>query len=544
MLNDSKQVLLNRLAILLTVYKDYIGVQNGVAHFDVNRLSEGLMADLLSNLSNWGRIENLGVYKTNQICIDLLSADKHIGIQVTSDSSAQKVKETIAKYKKLDQPLKELYILMLRGMRKTYPRSAIDNLLEGSLLKFDVDKHIVDLNFIYDLASHSASTDGIVYAIERLEEEIGSWAVGLIKRHRSSAGRILQLCKAHDLRPTEIYELLGYKPSSTEEYFSEVDYVEHNLTSEVLSDISQEFHVPIDWITTESDYIGEYGQSCTWRSFSDVYATFEKVLRQSGGEAIFYVVTPTEIENFLEYSPEGLPAASPYEAPILLFCKTNGRYGKVYQHLGIQPGEIEHYRKATIFLVALIRKLQFDEKCRFKIGVSWALWPKVRILETAGNLLLASAMSEYYESYLDGYDYADFSASGWSFPTNRQWDKEFNEEYAPWIERNLGLLKLDAEREFEAQYRKTLELLFVQLPAEKMCTTRIYGQQAILLAISCGIDVSLMLESDDSPRLVSPSEAIERLQEDINASTPQGAHCIVYLDVVPSDFRASDALET
>lgn len=121
---------LDRLAIALALFKDYISIQKGAAHLDSSKLAEGLVKDLLNLLGPWGAFKTLDHEYTNHPAIDLLSLDGDVGVQVTSSSSLTKVTETIEKFHRLNVPPKQLYILMICGRAKSYGNRLIGNGLQ------------------------------------------------------------------------------------------------------------------------------------------------------------------------------------------------------------------------------------------------------------------------------------------------------------------------------------------------------------------------------------------------------------------------------
>lgn len=127
-----------------------------MGHFDINKVSEDVVCGLFRELFDFEKIRNLNSdEKQNFPGIDLADDNARIAIQVTSDNSLEKVKDTLKKaikhrlYEKYDRVI--LYILTKK--QSSYSKSAIANIC-SNYIEFDVSRDILDYK---DLSTRAAT---------------------------------------------------------------------------------------------------------------------------------------------------------------------------------------------------------------------------------------------------------------------------------------------------------------------------------------------------------------------------------------------------
>jgi len=467
----TKKGWLDRLAITLALYKDYVSIQKGASHLDSSKLAEGLIEDLLTLVSPWGKFKNLNHEYLNYPAIDLISLDEAIGVQVTSSSSLEKVTETIRKFQKLKSPPANLYILMICGRAKAYSTSSIKKSLLTSTIKFDPDENILTLDNLYKWAERS-TVDEIERAVQRLESEVSSRAVQLLQRFNASADRVLQLFNAHALSPAKMVELLGLSsPSNVEEIVS-AHTLQALLTPDAYNTIATAFHVPKGWLNGEHNHLAEVYDSSRWRASGDVSQIILDLLSLYKNIQ-FKIVLPME--------PDGMDKDG--HTPVLVFYQAESKHGKIFGHLGIQPWDVDNYTKAALYLGTILRHLALAE--RLPLGVSWWQWPRDRILATTTETLLAEAVQSKPRVRIDETRLIDFEAGTWRFSMEPKLDKEFNEVYLPAVRDSvLKGLKL-------AEYRDILDEFIAEaisrfkLPPPKKRVARVFGREAYAIAKAC-----------------------------------------------------------
>jgi len=125
-----------------------VEILNSVNFFDINIVAEDFFAGLL-NLIYGYNLRNLNVSKKNTPAIDLGDEKNRISIQVTSDNSSEKIKETICKFieKKSYLEYDKLVILILTK-KKNYT-TVFDT---KDKFKFDCAKDIIDYQDLMKIA--------------------------------------------------------------------------------------------------------------------------------------------------------------------------------------------------------------------------------------------------------------------------------------------------------------------------------------------------------------------------------------------------------
>lgn len=539
MAQSSVKTLLDELSILLALYKDYIGIQNDGKHFDINRISETVIGQLLTHLGGWGEMEVLDSKKSNHIAIDLKSVDGKVGVQVTSDKSADKVVDTLKKFNGLKPRPKSLYILMLRGRQKEYGSKEVLAAVGASLVTFNLKQHIVDIDYLYQLASQGQQADHIESANTVLKQAIGTWAFDILARHRSAAGRLLEVCDEHELAATQILDLVGATAKVGLASARDIAFISSHVTDDILSDVANEFRVPHAWLTGETQVLGDIGQSCPWRSPGGAADLTEKALtRTNGGQVTFYVVTPFETKDFMQLVGDRDLPSGRTEIPILIYSATQGEYGKVYEHYGIQPGELERYRKAACFLTAFIRKHAMESLTDHQLSCEWRQWPRERILDTASTLLLAAARRVVDSTfYQEAYDYAQPAPAGWTFPGQAKWDDDFNGFYAPTIEKRLCKLEFDKQAVFRKHVSSTNDLIALRLPPVPENAGRMFGAHAIELAGKYGMPVQVLRPGAAAPEPAKFGEAAVEFMELYERLHRDDDPTVFYIDVAPLQLK-------
>lgn len=535
MATNSLNSSLDEMSILLALYKDYIGIQNDAKHFDINRVAESVLAGVLTELGGWGSMNVLEWEKPNHPAIDLLSEDGTVGIQITSDKSGEKVAETLSKFNDLNPRPTKLFILMLRERQKEYKSVEVAAAVAASTIPFSVDNDIVDLNFIQKLAEQKNDPDATEAANKLLKKVFGEWAIDLLARHRSAGRRLLSVLTEHGLHATQILDLLGAQKSLPLASAYETTFLNTQITNDVLQSAAEEFQVPYDWLSGANSALGNIGLACPWRGPACALDLIERTLRRSlDRKATFYVVTPIEVDDFFSRTSSTWVEDENYNLPILVYSVTNGRFGDVYTHLGIQPGEIEHYRKAAWFLFAYIRKHGATAHSSYSLACRWARWPREKIMQTAEALLLVEAQRTVAaQSYQEAYELEN-DVSG-----HLDWHDEFVSDYVGFLERGLQKLESDNIDAFRQRYISLDEQIRARLPAESSKGIRVFGGEALRIAGKCNVPIKVLHPGASDPVNMSYESAAnefmayvqklhqERFDEDAEAPT------IFYVDVVP-----------
>lgn len=127
---------------LLNSLETEIEYDNAGGNYDVNKYAEDFYKGLINLIcSNW-KMVNLNEITDNYPAIDLGDKDARIGIQITSDTSIEKIKETFEKFYRhnLDKEYNTVYILTIK--QKKIPSKTIT--LTQNTIGFNKNKHIID----------------------------------------------------------------------------------------------------------------------------------------------------------------------------------------------------------------------------------------------------------------------------------------------------------------------------------------------------------------------------------------------------------------
>lgn len=135
-----KEMYLKDIADSLALLSREVEILNCVNFYDINIVAEDFFAELL-NLIYGYNLKNLNVVEKNAIAIDLFDEKKRICIQVTSDNSSEKIKETIHKFiEKQNYSKYDRLVVLILTKKKKYT-TAFDT---DSKFRFDRAKDIIE----------------------------------------------------------------------------------------------------------------------------------------------------------------------------------------------------------------------------------------------------------------------------------------------------------------------------------------------------------------------------------------------------------------
>ncbi|MGD9677839.1 MAG: SMEK domain-containing protein [Vulcanibacillus sp.] len=157
-----KESCLKDIADILALLSKQVEIYNCVSFYDINIIVEDFYAEMLNLIFGYNLV-NLNVVEKNATAIDLGDMKNRLSIQVTSDNSSEKIKDTIRKFIKNELYLKydRLVILMLIKKKKyttsfnTENRFAFDSTNDiidyTDLMKNIRGKETIELKRIRDL---------------------------------------------------------------------------------------------------------------------------------------------------------------------------------------------------------------------------------------------------------------------------------------------------------------------------------------------------------------------------------------------------------
>lgn len=129
-----------------------IKTDNAAGLFNLNKLAEDIYIPVLNEIFDTEFVNTNNLQSgANYPAIDLISTQKRIGIQVTSDRTNKKVQKTVQKsIEHLSGKIDELHILIIteKSDRSSYKQEQFDKLINNGF-RFDTASHIIDRFDIY-----------------------------------------------------------------------------------------------------------------------------------------------------------------------------------------------------------------------------------------------------------------------------------------------------------------------------------------------------------------------------------------------------------
>ena len=151
-----------------------------MGHFDINKICEDVFCGIFKELYGFKALRNLNESeKHNFPGIDLADDDARIAIQVTSDKSLGKIKDSLEKIisHELHHKYDRIIFYILTRKQASYSTDSIRKICDGTI-EFDASSDIIDFT---DLASKaaSASPQSLKAAVDVLGAYVRGCGVGL-----------------------------------------------------------------------------------------------------------------------------------------------------------------------------------------------------------------------------------------------------------------------------------------------------------------------------------------------------------------------------
>lgn len=146
-MTPTSEELLVQIRNQITAYQMNVKSDNKAHRYNINDRAEAFTIPLLKLLFGWDHLQDLNKISPNFPGIDLGDYENRIAIQVTSDTSLEKVKGTITQfvsnthYEHFDR----LVVLMIQDRNSTYNQKIIDDLCQEKL-RFNQNNDILDLS--------------------------------------------------------------------------------------------------------------------------------------------------------------------------------------------------------------------------------------------------------------------------------------------------------------------------------------------------------------------------------------------------------------
>lgn len=162
-----RQINLDKIQKYLMNIESDIQTNNYCRFYDINIISESFCCDLL-NKSFELNLENTNLFKRNQKAIDLVDKKSGIAIQITSEKSLNKIKETFEQY--IDDGLEQIYPNLYIITLVKYNPSISEYTYKGNV--FDVKNKVLDYRDYINILSNKYDNKKFIQIIEFLENEL------------------------------------------------------------------------------------------------------------------------------------------------------------------------------------------------------------------------------------------------------------------------------------------------------------------------------------------------------------------------------------
>ena len=139
----NRELIITNIISHFAVLKAEVGLRSKVNLQDINVHAEQFYKILLNDILELN-LENINIVEQNAAVIDLADKKKRIAIQVTSNNSKRKIKETVEAFnnKELFKDYDELKILIIKD------KTERDDVLEYDDFSFNMKNDVIDVNNI------------------------------------------------------------------------------------------------------------------------------------------------------------------------------------------------------------------------------------------------------------------------------------------------------------------------------------------------------------------------------------------------------------
>jgi len=142
----TRQELIEQSSSLLGRFAHEVKVKNAIGLFDINTVAEDFLIPILAIAFNCPELRNQNRIRMNFPAVDLGCAASKTSIQITSDSSSSKVRETLEKFNShnLSNNFDSLYIYVITERQNSYPSPKLTEAANKLSIKFDTSTNIID----------------------------------------------------------------------------------------------------------------------------------------------------------------------------------------------------------------------------------------------------------------------------------------------------------------------------------------------------------------------------------------------------------------
>ena len=202
----TRQELLQRSSSLLARFAQEVKVANAMGLFDINTVAEDFLIPIFSMAFNCPDLRNQNRIQMNFPAVDLGCKTSSTSIQITSDSSSSKVRETLEKFEShnLSSDFDSLYVYVITERQNSYSSQKLTEAVNKLSINFDTSTNILDFR---DLAKKlgELTNEQLERINEHLEEEFRQTDANLQFRSNLDAFLGVSQQKIEDEKRTKKY---------------------------------------------------------------------------------------------------------------------------------------------------------------------------------------------------------------------------------------------------------------------------------------------------------------------------------------------------
>ncbi|MDQ1886664.1 SMEK domain-containing protein [Aeromonas salmonicida] len=170
----TRQELLHRSSTLLGRFAHEVQVANAMGLFDINTVAEDFLIPIFAVAFNCPNLCNQNRIRMNFPAVDLGCETSKVSIQITSDSSTNKMCETLEKFEShgLGGKFDSLYIYVITEKKKSYSSQKLTMAVRNISINFTPSDDILDFEDLVKVIS-GLTNDQLKEINEHLENEFG-----------------------------------------------------------------------------------------------------------------------------------------------------------------------------------------------------------------------------------------------------------------------------------------------------------------------------------------------------------------------------------
>ncbi|GAA3607792.1 SMEK domain-containing protein [Flavivirga amylovorans] len=163
----NREVLITKIISHLAILKGEVSLRSKVNLQDINIHAEQFYKIMLNDILDIN-LENINIVEQNVAVIDLGDRINKIAIQVTSDNSKNKIKETVSAFneKELYKHYNKLKILVIKDKIKR------DDVIKNDNFSFDMGKDVIDVPYIITKIQDIDDLDKVIKIEKWLSDEL------------------------------------------------------------------------------------------------------------------------------------------------------------------------------------------------------------------------------------------------------------------------------------------------------------------------------------------------------------------------------------